>query len=767
MRNFQSLFFFYILILPLCVFGQRLAGNVRSAQTKIGIKEAIISVKVGENTKVTHPDSLGNFLISDLSFGRYDVEIRCLGYQSSLQSQVLVVRGKDTYLEILLQELPKDLEVVEVKSSRSDVKGIVSNHRLNMQQSTRYAATWGDPARMALSLPGVTTVNDNSNQLVVRGNSPAGVLWRVDGVEIPNPNHFSSDGASGGTIGVLSPQILGNSSFLTGAFPAQFGNALSAVYDISLRAGSILRREHHFQANVLGFEIGSEGYFKKGKNSSYLFHVRTANPVMVNRLGFSSIFNSAQPKFRDLVFKVQGGSAKKRFSVWGIGGQNSLDFSLDSFADLNNTSHMWATGAKYEAFVSSAVQWRTILSASSLSHKNSQKSIGGTSSESKFSDLNQANLRWVSEIDWWLSPHHRIESGFILSKLGYDLTSSLSFTFPNLGLVYEDTQLNGQGSTYLGQFFVQTEQKIQSFTFRYGLHAQYFFLNDHSRIDPRFQVSYQSTPRSQWFLGLGQHSRLDPISVYLYKNTVLLNGKEVDNQRLSPPRARHVVVGFQRTVPQGIDVKTEVYYQNLDQVAIQDTTILSTQGSIVSLLNEINSINLYPLVNAGEGRNYGWEISIEKKLRDGFYGLFTSSLFRSEFRNSRNSNFLPTRFDNRFILNGLIGKEWVIGKQLIDVNIRGTWTGGIRRMPSSIINGQVSFTENLGYAEKLANYFRVDAKVNYVLDLGKTTSTFSLDINNVFDRFNPLAKVFNPVTKEFVLIPQLGLLPVLSYTLQF
>lgn len=753
--------------LPILSFSQRLTGTVQSAQSMQSIHESIVTARMGNFSKATSPDSLGHFLLNGLPFGRYDIEVRCLGYQTSFYSQVLVTSGKDTFLEVVLEELPKDLEVVIIKPTNPDVKGIVSNHRLNMQQSSRYAATWGDPARMALSLPGVTTVNDNSNQLVVRGNSPAGVLWRVDGVEIPNPNHFSSDGASGGTIGVLSPQVLSNSSFLTGAFPAQFGNALSAVYDISLRSGNIQRREHHLQANVLGFEIGSEGYFKKGKNSSYLIHARTANPVVVNRLGFSSIFNSAQPKFRDLVFKVQGGNAKNRFSVWGIGGQNALDYSLDLFANLKNTSHMWATGVKYEYFALRSVQLRTLLSASSLAHRNSQSSVGGSSSESKFSDLNQANFRWVSEVDWWISSKQKIESGLIISNLGYQVNSSLSFSFPNLGLTYEDPQLNDKGNTFLGQFFVQTEQKTGNFTFRYGLHTQYFFLNRHTRIDPRFQISYRSTPRSHWYIGLGQHTRLDPISVYLFKNSILLNGKEVNNQRLSPPRARHLVFGFQTALPKGIDVKTEVYYQKLDQVAIQDTSILPSQGSIVSLLNEINSVNLYPLINGGEGRNYGWEVTIEKKLRDGFYGLLTSSLFRSEFRNSRNKNFLPTRFDNRFVLNGLFGKEWVLGKQLIDVNIRGTWTGGIRRRPSRIINGEVEFDNNLGYAEKLANYFRIDTKVNYVLDLGKTTSTFSLDINNVFDRVNPLAKIFNPITKEFVIIPQLGLLPVVSYSLNF
>lgn len=745
---------------------QRLTGSISSYQSKIGIGNAQISIKMGEFLKVTHSDSLGRFLISNIPFGRYDVEVRCLGYEPIFNPQVFVMSGKDTFLELFLKELPQDLKEVIVKSSSNSVLGSVSIHNLNIQQTSRYAATWGDPARMALSLPGVTTVNDNSNQLVVRGNSPMGVLWRVEGVEIPNPNHFSADGASGGAIGILSSSVLGNSSFLTGAFPAQFGNAISAVYDIALRSGNVHRREHHLQANLLGFEIGSEGYFKKEVNSSYIIHARSVNPILVNKLGFSSIFDSAQPKFQDLVFKIQGGNAKNKISVWGIGGRNSLDYSLVSFANLTNSSQMVASGAKFESFTSEKVQWRTIFSFSSISNENSQNLIGLSSEESKFSNLKQDNFRYVAEIDWMVRSNQKIESGLIVSRLGYNLNSSLSFAFPSLGLSVKDTQLEDQGNTYFGQFYLQTEQKFGHFSFRYGLHSNYFFLNKHVRIDPRWQMRYSQKPTTEWYVGLGQHSRLDPISIYLFKNSILLNGKEVNNQSLVPPRGRHVVMGFQNTLKQGIKIKSELYFQKLDKVAIQDTVIVSSL-SPVSLLNQVNSVNLLPLKNGGEGRNFGWELTIEKKMKEGYYGLFTSSLFRSQFRNDPLVKYNPSRFDNRFVINGLLGKEWIVQKQLIDINFRASWSGGIRRIPSMVVNDEVISLPNQGYSERLANYLRVDIKLNYILDFGRTSSTFSVDVNNIFDRLNPLTKIYNPIIKDFVIIPQLGLLPVLSYTFNF
>lgn len=212
---------------------------------------------------------MGYFFLPNVPVGRHDIEIRCIGYEPAILKEVLVGSSKEVVLDIHLQENLLELKEVTVKPTLNKTEplnsmAIAGGRMLSVEEASRYAGGMDDPARLVSSFAGVTA-NVGNNGIVVRGNAPKFLQWRMEDVEIPNPNHFADvTSFGGGGLTALSSQVLGNSDFFTGAFPAEYNNALSGVFDMYLRNGNNTRYEHTALISFLGIEAASEGPFKKG-----------------------------------------------------------------------------------------------------------------------------------------------------------------------------------------------------------------------------------------------------------------------------------------------------------------------------------------------------------------------------------------------------------------------------------------------------------------------------------------------------------------------
>lgn len=759
----------YFPIIILAIFcqktnGQELKGQVKDADNKAIVSFATVKIIGKDYTKTISADSSGFFTQRNLSFGRYNILVSSIGYETVSLAAILVTAGKQTFLEVELKPSNEVFSEIVVKSDRTSE--LSSTKSLNIEQSQKYAATWGDPARMALSFAGVTNVNDQSNELVIRGNSPKGLLWMIEGVEVPSPNHFSSEGASGGFIGGLSASVLRNSTFLTGAFPANYGNALSGVFDVGLRTGNSEEMEGSANVSLLGIEAGLEGPISKKHGDSYLVNYRYANTSLINSLGLSNVLNASTPKFEDLTFKFNFRRKKSVISLWGLGGRNTTDFTLTDFLVVNNRANFYASGLKVSREFSKKIVGETTLSISGNSNVSNRNQIWSDQGRNRESNLKNRNTRLITSLYYRLDEHNTLQLGSIVSQLSYDLFGSLSLSFFDLDLSATDTSINSSGSTYSWQNYFLFLLNKNAFSFNIGFHSNYFFLNKQFSLEPRGSMSYKLSNNSRINVGIGIHSRLEPLNTYLFKNDLLLNGKVVDNVNLELSKAAHFVIGFDKVLKNSVRFNSEIYYQRLFNIGVGNSAILPGTNNI-SLINQINSVNLYLLIPSGLGENYGWEFTIEKSLKDGFYGLFTSSLFKSVYQLNKEAEKLPSRFDNRFVVNSLLGKEWIIKKNLVNINLRSTWAGGIRQLPVELTNGIPLTITDVGYTDKIRNYFRVDLKGSYIFSLGKTTTSASLDINNIFDRANPLTRIFNPVLGDYQVINQLGILPVLSLTFDF
>jgi len=230
-----------------------------------------------------------------------------LGFEPVVISEIAVGSGKEVVVNAGLKESQVELEEVVIKA-KTDKKqamnsmAIISSRQINMEEARRYAGAFDDPARLASSYAGVAAGNMNSNGIVVRGNAPKGVLWRLEGLEIANPSHFANlTTFGGGGISSLSAQMIDNSDFYTAAFPAEFGNALSGVFDLKMRSGNRDKREHAFQAGITGLDFSSEGPFKKGQPATYLFNYRYSmfgliKPILPDNAGLIT--------YQDVAFKT-------------------------------------------------------------------------------------------------------------------------------------------------------------------------------------------------------------------------------------------------------------------------------------------------------------------------------------------------------------------------------------------------------------------------------------------------------------------------------
>ncbi len=391
---------------------------------------------------------------------------------------ILTSAGKQTEVYIELKSLI--LELAEVVVENDSKLSILNTKTLNIDQTNRYAGTWGDPARMAQSFAGVSSVNDESNELVIRGNSPKGLLWTIEGVEVPSPNHFSSEGASGGIISVLNTNTIRNSRFYTSAFPANYGNALSGVFDIRLRTGNKLKRENSININLLGVDLNSEGNFSKKKNGSYLFNYRFTNTKLLREIGVVKALNVATPKFQDITFKINIPMKNQTFSIWGIGGENTSDYSISTFLELKNWSNFFASGINYNRQLNKNSSLESIVSYSGYEYYFERNQKWEDQKESKFSNLAYQFLRISNIFYSKINSKNSFQIGSIVTNNYYKLKGQLGFEFFETPLSILDTELSEKDNTFTIQNHFLWNARFLKNTINFGINNSIFILNPNS-----------------------------------------------------------------------------------------------------------------------------------------------------------------------------------------------------------------------------------------------------------------------------------------------
>jgi hypothetical protein len=765
-------------------FTQIVKGFVLDEQSGNVLQNITVALE-GATTQVI-TDEKGYFKLLNVPIGRQTIKVTAIGYEDAFLQNIEVTSSKEVVLEIRLKEKVKKLDDVLVSSGKSKNRAlneaaVVSARQLSTDEAFRYAGTRNDPSRMAQNFAGVSGSNDGRNDIIIRGNSPAGVLWRMDGIDIPNPNHFSTLGSTGGPVSILNINTLKNSDFLTSAFPAQYGNAISGVFDLKLRNGNNEKTEYLGQMGFNGFELGIEGPFSKSSKASYFVDYRYSLVAALQSIGLKFGTGSATPYYQDATFKINIPTSKAgTFSLFGLGGESHIRFTPESqgkdnlyssndgsVRDRNFESLTGVVGLAHTYFFNAGTSGKLLLAVSGFAatynedivdsikplnrafyKKNEQTKYSlGYLFNKKFDAQNQLSMGFNADINKLQLRFDYIKDGdsVLTNFVNNKETATLYRSFVNFGHRFSDKL-----STNLGVYF------------------QHFGLNNSQSIEPRWNLKYQMTTTQTISMGIGLHSQLQPLEVYFYQSKNAIGQTVQTNFNLDMVKSWHGVLSYDFNLSKYFRLKTEVYGQWITNAAVEKA------GSSFSMLNsgaDFGFPDKTNLVNNGKGYNYGFELTLERFLHDGLYYLFTTSLFQSQYKGSDNI-WRNTAFNTNYVVNALGGKEFKLNaKTTFGIDTKITITGGQRYTPFDIAASQsagyVVYKENLAYEEQQQAYLRWDIKFSYTRNLKKVTQKWYIDLQNFTGRENVYIRTLNPKTGAVSQINQIGFFPNINYQITF
>ena len=779
MKTFLNIALF--LVLPLVAHSQditqTLRGTIYDQSTHEPLIGATIVVQNSQPVIGTTTDEAGNFSIANLPLGRVSLEISYIGYESRVIPEVMITSAKEVVLSIALKEAATELEGVEVvagirKEKALNAMATVSARTFSVEETQRYAGGLSDPARLASAFAGVSTGNLQDNSIVVRGNAPQGVQWRLEGVEIPSPQHFSGGNViGGGLVTLFSNQVIGNSDFLTGAFPAEYGNALAAVFDVKMRTGNTSRYEHTAQVGVLGLDFASEGPLSRAKGSSYLFNYRYSTLGLLSDLKINK--TGQRIKYQDLSFKLNFPTEKAgTFSLWGIGGidnthKDALKAPTDWKTDIDRVNNNWDTyvgtvGLRHQitagerSFVESHLAFSGTDDRISTDYLSDDASVFTPDSRLK---KQNGTLTLATSLTHKLSPLATLKVGISSKQLfyKYNLSAAQDYVPSTYARI-----VNSAGNTHLTEGYAQLKYQLSpALLANVGLRTHYFGLNKELSLESRAGLAWKLSDKHSLSFGYGKHSQPEDLNVYMIE----VGGVAV-NKDLKLSDAHHFVLGYDWMLTDKLRFKAEAYYQYL-------WNIPGEEGTSYSLINLRRALYLNKaLVNNTKGRNYGIDLTLERFLGDNYYYLITGSIFKSEYKAGDNV-WRNTRYNKGFVLNALFGKEFYFAnnRKVLDVNARVSVTGGERYSPilesQSVTQRRVIYDESRAFSEQFSTLTYADLTVNYRINHRKSSSVFSFQMKNVLGAPIYIDHNYNYQTGQIELSKATLVIPNISYKIEF
>jgi hypothetical protein len=766
---------------------QTIRGTVTEAVTGYPIPGAYVVVKGSEPAIGTSTDVNGKFVIKNVPIGRQTLEITFIGYEPKIISNLMLVSGKETIADAALEESVTAVGEVTVKATVRKSEAInemamVSARTFSVEETERFAGSLGDPARMVANYAGVMTQNDSRNDIIIRGNSPTGVLWRLEGIEIPNPNHFGALGTTGGPVSMVNNNLLTNSDFLTGAFPAEFGNATAGAFDLNLRSGNHGRTEFTGQIGFNGFEAGVEGpafTLGNGQKATYLASYRYSTLDLMHRLGFGTGTGTAIPQYQDFTFLTDIPTAKAgRIKLFGLWGRSFISMGRD-VADTTETQYnargtatdfgadIGVAGASHTWFFNENTRLRSTLS---WQFSGSNVVLDSVSNEQFIpfvrNNNHETRLSFSTQLRRKFSARDNLSAGFTADLLGVIYTDSIMDR--DLNRFITRTDIDGNLSMYRGYLQWQHNfgSRLTSYT---GVHIQYFGLNGEVSGEPRLALRYKLSGASTINVGAGLHSQIQSREVYFYQDYNELTGSYIrTNEELKFTKSGHLVAGYQYQPLPLFRIKAETYYQHLYNVPVKESF---PEFSLINT-GEFFAIPITDsLVNEGRGRNYGVELTIEKFLDKGWYMLFTASLFDSKYT-GHDGIWRNTAFNGNYVMNLLGGYEIKVGRNsIVTADIKGVWAGGKRYIPIDVAESAATKSEvrdwSRAYENRYNDYFRTDLRIGFKMNSRRFSQEWGIDLQNITGYRSIFIEGYDPRKDEVYTVYQQGFMPMFLYRIQF
>ncbi|WP_066756701.1 TonB-dependent receptor [Crocinitomix algicola] len=782
MKTLNTFFLFCFLLSNWCFgqdnFHQTVRGQLLDADTKTPIIGATILIPDSNPLLGAKSNLNGEFKIENVPVGRTPFRITASGYLDINLPSILVESGKEKILNLEMTGDINILNKVEITANSNPLEvankmATVSAKAFSVEETNRYAGSLNDPARMVSGFAGVTGDAEGNNDIVVRGNSPRGVLWRLEGIDIPNPNHFSDNGATGGPVNALNGAVLANSDFFSGAFAPEYGNALSGVFDVKMRQGNNEKREYSFSAGVIGIDATIEGPFSEGYRGSYMANYRYSSIALLDKVGILD-FNGI-PIYQDGAFKIHLPTKKGgTFSLIGFGGKSAIDETdqddetEEIYGKYNFRASVGMLGLKHIYLLSPKLYIKSYLAATSS--YNGGEGYFNTKNEklvlSEREGFTDNQIKSQSILNYKYNAKHIFQVGATFSNLRYNYFYEEDYDDQN-GIL--TPQKKAKGDANLLQAFMSWKYRATNqLSFVSGLHYTHFYLNNNKNIEPRLGLKWQLTPRQNFSLGIGMHSKVEAVSVYLDQNLTSDFSIQPQNKNLDFSKSSHFVLGYGIRINEHLFLRSEIYYQHLFDVPISQDTAIN-----FSMINSASGIPNMALINDGTGNNYGIELTVERPFENNFYYLLTGSIYKSEYSLDQ-QNYQPSRYDANYALNFLLGKEFNLGaasNKTLGINTKISVIGGNRYTPIDLNASQeVGYTvldENQIFGKKGEDIFFINLGLTYRCDMKRASHSFKIDIQNLTNNQAVVSEYFNGRTNQIEYNTQLSLIPNLIYTIKF
>ena len=768
-------------------YTQTVRGTVIDKENQRPIAGASI-ILVGSNPlRGCISDDKGNFQLDTVHIGKIDLKVRFMGYYEQIIPNIQVNSGKEVVLNIELVEAVNNAKEIVIvgnkpKDQANNEMAVVSARMFTVDEAMRFAGSLGDPARMAANFAGVSGANDSRNDIIIRGNSPSGLLWRVEGIDIPSPNHFASQGTTGGPVSMLNNNLLRNSDFFTSAFPAEYGNALSGVFDIRMRNGNNQKFEFTGQAGFNGFELMGEGPIDKAKGSSFIASYRYSVLGIFDALGIN-LGPAGIPKYQDLSFKINLPNNKiGHIEMFGLGGTSTISLldskkKSDNFSygqsksDIYNGSDMGVFGLTHTINLSQNSYLKTILSSSIQRLHTKVNTVPNQGEPYNYYDDTSTYSRSTVHVLYnnKINAKNTFKTGVIFSRLNYEIGQRVLDTAHQLNTW--QALNSGQGHSYLGQAYAQWKHDFnEHISLLGGIQAEYFLLNKTTSIEPRAGLKYKINGHSSLNFGYSIQGQIQPLFLYFTKTSLDSTHKNYieTNHNMGFSRSQHYVIGYDRNLGHDMRIKLETYYQYLFNMPV---TMASSSFSTLNDGTDFVYLNRDSLVNKGSGRNYGLELTFEKFFSNNYYFLFTASLFDSKYKGS-DGVLRNTAFNGKYATNLLIGKDFKLNaRNTITSSGKVTWAGGRMytplNLPESIRTGVGKYEDDKAYSLQYPDYLKIDIRIGFKMNMKRMTQEWALDIQNLSNQKNVLTQSYDSGTHGIKTEYQLGIFPMFLYKIQF
>lgn len=793
-----------LLVLSTFSFAQQptqvVRGQIYDSETQFPLYGVLVQIFTSDTTLLlrTKTDIDGNFRIPKVPVGKHRLTGKYLTYNTK-EITIEVNSGKETIINLPMQESVVDHEEVTITGRKKgeviNELALISAQQFSVAETDRYPGSRSDPARMASNFAGVGGADDSRNDIIIRGNSPLGIVWKVEGIDIPNPSHFAISGSTGGPVSILNNKILANSDFFMSAFPAEYGNSTSGVFDLKLRNGNNNKHEFTGQFGFLGTELVAEGPMSKKGNSSYLAMGRYSTLSLFQSLGIQ-LGTSAIPVYGDGAFKLnwklkKGGA----LSLFAIGGASNIDIVISEQAQDNEELYgegdrdqyfgtaMAVAGLNYKKTLSEKTFINSTISYSFEEQKSHHNFLARSvnfadSSISIDSIYPLMGYRYrISKASAFFSLNHKLNKRHLI-KAGINLDGYYYNMIDSVLDVTHSFFINRwdyKGTAVLIQPFVQWKWRItEKMAFTAGLHNQYFSLsNSISGIEPRLGWKLNMKNGQSIFAGAGMHSQTQPMYTYLYHQFDTHGNKVYHNKDMDFSKSVHSGIGYEKAFKKSMNLKFEAYYQYLYNIPV---TVAPSSFSLINMGSGFARFFPEPLQNTGTGVNYGAEITLQKFFNKSFFFLFTGTVYDSKYTGSDGIE-RNTSYNGTYILNLLAGKEFKLGpKQSISIGLKATFAGGKRYglvdVPQTTLLQEIVYQDSLFNELQFRDYFRIDAKINWKFNAERMTHEIGLDLVNVTAQRNLLSLTYapdllNPSAEPTAERYQLGFLPIFYYRIDF